>query len=87
VKANPTLQQILEGYKRFNAWEREGQRKALPELTIEKGLTQFFELCSLTRALSPDARRIFFEQDAEYWTTLHKKLQRAARAMAGVQTD
>ena len=86
VKANPTLHEILEGYKRFNAWEREEQRRALPGLTIEKGLTQFFELCSLTRTLSPDASQIFFKQDTEHWATLHKKLQRAAKTMVDAQT-
>ena len=61
MKANPTLQEIVEEYKRFNAWEREEQRKTLPELTIEESLTQFFELCSLTRTLSPDASQNLFQ--------------------------
>ncbi|MEA3341350.1 MAG: hypothetical protein U9R15_15405 [Chloroflexota bacterium] len=86
MKLNPPLQEIVEGYKRFNAWEREERKRTLPELTIEESLTQFFELCSLARILSPNARQIFFEQDTERWVILHKKLERAAKAMDDAQT-
>jgi hypothetical protein len=58
VSENPTLREILEGYKRFNAWELQEEKKELPQLTIEESLTQFFELCDLMHALAPDVEQI-----------------------------
>lgn len=81
----PTLREILEGYKRFNAWELEEQKRELPWLTVEESLMQFFELCDLARTLAPNAERIFLEQDEAYWIALHQKLQRAAKVMTDAQ--
>ena len=82
----PTLQEILEGYKRFNTWEFEEQKRKLPELDVEESLTQFFELCNLARALVPNTEQIFLEQDKAHWIALRKKLQRAARVMGDAST-
>jgi hypothetical protein len=102
VQTHPTLQDILEGYQRFNAWEREERMRALSHLTIEQSLTQFFELCSIARdwyssadertmsadVVHPSAntRQVFLEQDVERWVALREKLQRAAKTMNDVQT-
>ncbi len=86
MKATPMLREILEGYRRFNAWELEEWKRELPRLTVEESLAQFFELCDLTRTLAPDAERIFLEQDEAHWITLRERLQRAAKMMADAQT-
>jgi hypothetical protein len=86
VDAIPTLKEILEGYKRFNIWELEEQKRELPELSVEESLTQFFELCNLARALTPNIEQIFLEQDEALWIALRKKLQRAARIMGDAST-
>jgi hypothetical protein len=82
----PTLREVLEGYRRFNAWELKEQKRELSQLSVEESVTQFFELCDLARALAPDAEQIFFEQDKAHWMTLRKKLQRAARVMGSAKT-
>jgi len=86
MKATPTLREILEGYKRFNAWELEEQRKELSRMSVEESLTQFFELCHLARALAPNTEEIFLEQDKAHWIALRDKLQRAAKVMGGGET-
>ena len=80
-RENPTLRQVLEGYRRFNAWEIEEQRKTLPRLSVEESLTQFFELCDLAHDLAPDVEQIFFAQDQAHWIALRAKMQRAAQKM------
>jgi hypothetical protein len=82
----PTLREVLEGYRHFNAWELEEQRRELSKLSVKESLTQFFELCDLARALSPDEAQIFLAQDKARWTALRKKLQRATRIMRGAKT-
>jgi hypothetical protein len=82
----PTLQETLEGYKRFNAWELEEQKRDLPRLSIEESLTQFLELCDLVRALAPNASQLFLEQDEAHWIALRKKRQRAAKVMGHAST-
>ncbi len=77
----PTLQDILDGYRRFNAWELEEEKRELSRLTVEEGLTQFFELCELARRLAPEAERTFLEQDQAHWSAMREKLQRAAEMM------
>ena len=77
----PTLREILAGYSRLNAWELEDQKKALPRMTIEESLTQYFELCDLVRALAPEAGKIFMEQDKAHWIALRENRQRAAKVM------
>ena len=52
--ADVTLREVLEGYRRFNAWELEEQKSALQELSVEESVRQYFELCDLARALAPD---------------------------------
>jgi hypothetical protein len=86
MDAIPTLQEILEGYKRFNTWEFEEQKRELPELSVEESLTQYFELCDFARALTPYTEQIFLEQDVALWIALRKKYQRAARIMGNAST-
>ena len=86
MKTIPTLREIMEGYKRFNAWELEEQKRELPRLTVEESLTQFFELCDVARTLAPDTERIFLEQDKAHWVALRKRLQRAAKVMNDAKT-
>ena len=40
MKATPTLREILEGYRRFNAWELEEQKRELLRLTVEESLVK-----------------------------------------------
>ncbi len=75
---NPTLRDVLAGYRQFNAWELAEMRRELPRLSVQESLTQFFELCRLARTLAPDAETVFFERDEIHWTALHEKLQRLA---------
>ena len=82
----PTLREVLEGYRQFNTWELEEQARVLPRLSVEESLTQFFQLCDLTRTLAPDAERVFFEQDTAYWIAQGKRLQRVAEAVDNAQT-
>ena len=56
--AGVTLREVLEGYRRFNAWEREEQKNALPGLSVEESLRRYFELCDLAHALAPDAAQL-----------------------------
>ena len=86
MRKTPTLREVLAGYKQFNAWEVAEQKKTLPQLTIEEGLAQFFELCALARALAPNAAQIFLEEDKAHWMALHQKLQQAAKVMGDAKT-
>ena len=79
--ADVTLREVLEGYKRFNAWELEEQKSALPRLSIEESLKQYFELCDLARALAPDAEQVLLKQNKAHWVARRKKLQRLAKVM------
>ena len=40
----PTLQKILAGCERVNAWAFEEERQRLPELTLEEGIRQYLEM-------------------------------------------
>ena len=82
----PTLREVLEGYRQFNAWELAEQERVLSRLSVEEGLTQFVELCALARTLAPDAERVFFEQDTACWIARCKRLQRVAEAVDNAQT-
>lgn len=86
TNAIPTLLDVLEGYERFNAWELEEQRRELPSLTVERSLTQFFELCDLARTLAPDMEEVFLEQNKAHWIALREKLQCAAKVMGHART-
>jgi hypothetical protein len=79
VNEMPTLRETLEGYKRFNDWELEEQKRELPRLTIAESLKQFFELCDLSRALSPHTDQMFLEQNKACWIARHHALEQAAR--------
>jgi len=83
--AGVTLREVLEGYKRFNAWEREEQKNALPGLSVEESLRRYFELCDLAHALAPDAAQVFLKQNEAHWTARRKKLQRLAEAMGNAR--
>ncbi len=73
----PTLRELLEGYRKFNAWELEEQKNELPRLSVEESLTQFFDLYDLARAAAPRWEEILLEQDKAHWIALHEKLQLA----------
>jgi len=77
----PTLRDVLEGYKLFNAWEFKEQRGDLQTLSVAKSLTQYCDPCKLAHALAPNAEQIFPTQDTMHWETLRKKLNRAAEVM------
>jgi hypothetical protein len=66
--ADVTLREVLEGYRRFNAWELEEQKSALQKLSVEESMRQYFELCDLARALAPDAAHVFLKQNGAHWT-------------------
>jgi len=83
---HPTLPEIMEGYRRFNAWEHREQKRELAQLTVEESLTQFFQLCDLARTLAPDTDGVFFEQDKAHWTTVRKRLQKVAQVMGNART-
>jgi hypothetical protein len=84
--ADVTLREVLEGYRRFNAWELEEQKSALQKLSVEESVRQYFELCDLARALAPDAEQIFLEQHKVHWVVRRKKFQRLAKAMKNART-
>ena len=84
--AGVTLQEVLEGYKRFNVWELEEQKSALRRLSVEESLRRYFELCDLAHALAPDAAQVFLKQNEAHWTVRRKKLQRLAKAMENART-
>ncbi len=83
--AGVTLREVLEGYKRFNAWELEEQKSALPKLSVEESLRQYFELCALVRALAPNSDRAFLEKNTAGWIARRKKLQRLAKVMGNAR--
>jgi hypothetical protein len=82
----PSMRRVLKGYARFNRWEFDERCRDLPRLTVAEGLTQFFELCDLAHALTPDAERIFLRQDKAHWIARRKKFQRAAKLMRNERT-
>jgi len=86
MRKTPTLQQVLEGYKRFNEWELEEQARELPRLSIEESLTQFFDLCDLGHMLAPGWERIFLKEDMEHWIEVRRKMRRAAKVMRNAKT-
>jgi len=51
--SQPTLREILNGYRRFNQWEELEEQRRLPRLSVEEGLSQFMELCDFVRAWQP----------------------------------
>jgi hypothetical protein len=50
----PTLQDVLLGFRRFNQWQEEEAVEQLPQMTVAEGLDQFFELCDLVRSWRPE---------------------------------
>lgn len=50
----PTLQDVLLGFRRFNQWQEEEAVEQLPQMTVAEGLEQFFELCDLVRGWRPE---------------------------------
>jgi hypothetical protein len=84
--AIPTLQEILEEYRRFNTWELEEQERVLSRSSVEEGQTQFLEQCDLARTLAPDTAIAFFEQYTPYWIARRKKLGRVVEAVDKTQT-
>lgn len=77
----PTLREVLEAYRLFNAWELEEEKRELPQLRVDESLAQFFELCALAQALAPDSAQVFLELDKAHWMALRKRLKRAAEVM------
>ena len=82
----PTIRELLVGYEAFNTWEQDEQRRDLQRLTLEKGLAQYFELCSMARLLGAGSRTDFLAQEKRHWIELHRKLQKAHRVMTHGQT-
>ena len=78
----PTLREVIRGYSRFNAWEREEEKQQLASLSAEESLHRFFELMQLIEAVGPDAETIFHEKKAR-WLVRRKKLQRIQEATDG----
>jgi hypothetical protein len=76
----PNLRELMAGYGRFNAWEAQEAAARLPQLSIEDGLAQFFQLCTLIHQLSPNTN-IFASQDKDHWIQLLKARQQASRVM------
>ncbi len=68
----PTLQDVLLGYQRFNQWQEEEERQRLPQLTIAESLDQFFELCDLVRGFSPEPelKLQWLEEERAPWIEL-----------------
>jgi len=77
----PTIKELLAGYEAFNTWELEQQPRELQRLTLEEGLTQYFELSGLAQVQASGARADFLAQEERHWVDLHRKLQKAHRAM------
>jgi len=82
----PTLREILEGYRRLNAWELEEHKRELSGLSVKESLTQFFELCDLAWALSSNEIQTALEQDKAHWIVLRNKLKQAAEVMRRAKT-
>ena len=66
------LREKLEGYRAFNEWEEEEERRTLPLLSVEESVRQFLELQAFmrllapdrgNRGLAPDTHQIFFEEN------------------------
>jgi hypothetical protein len=85
-ESNPSLQKVLQGYKRFNAWELEEQAIRLPELSVTESINQFFQLCALSQLLAKNAALTFFKQDEQDWIILKCVRQQAARKMGYART-
>lgn len=75
----PTLREIVRGYSRFNAWERQEEKKVLPSLSIEESLHRFFDLMQLIDTVGPDAETIFREKKTR-WLLRRQTLQRVQEA-------
>lgn len=73
--------ELLAGYRRFNAWENEEQMMDLPRLSVEAGLSQFFQLCSLARQLTGERDIFLTTQNKAYWMQQLATRQKAARIM------
>jgi hypothetical protein len=58
----PSLQEILAGYERVNAWELGEERQRLPELTIEEGIRQYLEMWELAHRLPLMLKRRFLRR-------------------------
>ena len=75
------LRERLEGYRAFNEWEEEEERRTLPLLSIEESVRQFLELQAFMRLLAPDAHEIFFEDDLAERVEARARFRRIAQAM------
>ena len=80
----PTLRDIVAGYATVNAWEREEERKRLPNLTIEESVRQYLDTWDLAHYVSPEAEALFLEERLAHYETLHRKMQGAAQVMGRV---
>lgn len=73
--------ELLAGYRRFNAWENKEQMIKLPDLSVEAGLIQFFQLCSLAQQLAGEKDMFLTTQNKSYWMQQLATRQKAARSM------
>ncbi len=75
------LREKIEGYRIYNEWEEEEERRTLPRMTIQDSLRQFLELQRLMRQLAPDARQVFFEDNLAQQVEGRARFRRIATAM------
>jgi hypothetical protein len=83
----PSLQEILAGYERVNAWEHEEERQRLPELTVVEAIRRYVEMWDLARRLAPEAESVFRQERMSHYEYLHTQMERAAEDMGRVQQD
>ena len=83
----PSVQEILAGYERTNAWEHEEERQRLPELTPEEGIRRYLEMWELVQQLAPEAESVFRQERMARYEYLHSQMERAAQAMGRVHQD
>lgn len=86
MQAPQSIRELLEGYKRYNAWESEERQRILPQLSLADGLQQYFDLQALARVFAPEAEAVFLKQRAQHWMALHTALSRAAEYFAHAAT-
>lgn len=86
LPSTPTLKELLEGYRTFNEWEREEQRRTLPNLSVEEAIRQYFELAAFAKGAAVADADFFLERSGAQWALLYEKLRRAGRTMKDAST-
>ena len=83
----PTLREIVAGYELANAWEREEERRRLPELSVEESVRQYLEMWELARYVSPEAEAVFWDERCAHYEALHAAFEQAAQERIDVGQD